>query len=118
MNALDAVAARMGGRAFIAAERNTILAGKQFSMIGIPGGGAGGEWQSVTRDYAGDASDVRGFLQHTTASVHFGTAEVKPGRPPSPPPTTPTPTVLSSTAATRMPTQFWINQPAPDTKTN
>jgi hypothetical protein len=67
-NALTTVASLMGGRAFTADERTALLQGKQFSIVGIPGGGPGGAWQTVSQGSSGPQGDIRGWLQVNTAT--------------------------------------------------
>lgn len=66
---LNAVVLAMGGRALNGNESSSLLVHGRFSVVGIPGGGAGGAWQVFDSGQPNSSKgDIQGYLRVNTAT--------------------------------------------------
>ena len=63
VNSLDSLVTDLGGTALTAADKARLADDSAFSIIGIPGGAAGGAWTRVAQQFAGGGGEISGWLQ-------------------------------------------------------
>ncbi|MDI9917310.1 hypothetical protein [Rhodococcus sp. IEGM 1379] len=73
LDALAAAVSYLGGRPLTDDERSLLRSGHAFSVVGIPGGAAGGAFITVDKgDGIGPQGNVYGYLQVNTATDQYG----------------------------------------------
>ncbi|PTR32238.1 hypothetical protein C8K36_1011290 [Rhodococcus sp. OK519] len=73
LDALAGAVSYLGGRPFTNDERSLLLSGHAFSVVGIPGGAAGGAFITVDKGVGnGPRGNVSGYLQVNTATDQYG----------------------------------------------